>query len=101
MTEVDQTDTPAPEQDDDKPIQAPMHVAPPQDPRIKEVWQDYLQKCCEVGQIDFQLAQIDSQKRQMEKNLDVAKRMARNAAKKHREIQQEILSEAKPAKAGH
>lgn len=83
MTDTEQPlDTaPAPE------TQAPLHVNPPQDPELLKLWQEYLQKCCEVGQLDHQLDMIESQKSQIEKNLEVTKRAAKSAAAKHRELQ--------------
>lgn len=63
---------------------------------LEKLWQDYLQKCCEVGQIEFQLHQLDSQKTQIEKNLEETKRKVRSVAQKHRELQGEVLKIMKP-----
>jgi hypothetical protein len=58
----------------------------PEDPKLIEVWQEYLQKCCEIGQIEYQLEQLDTQKKQIEKNLEVTQRQRNNAANKHRDL---------------
>lgn len=59
-------------------------------PEIKgtqdEIWQLYLQKCCEVGQIEHALEQLEAQKRQIEKNLEVTKRAVKSAAHKHNQL---------------
>lgn len=83
------TNTTAPETE--APIPTPMHVAPPQDPEVQKVWQEFLQKCCESGQISFQLTQLDSQKAVLEKQLDVTNRAIKSAAAKHRELQAAAL----------
>jgi len=60
-----------------------------------KLWQEYLQRCCEVGQIEFQLEQIDSQRKEIEKNLEVTQRAVRSAAHKHRELQKAKLEQVK------
>lgn len=67
----------------------------PEDAKLKELYQLYLQKCCEVGQIEHQLEMLDSQRLEIEKNLDTTKRAARNAAKEHRELNQAKFSKLK------
>jgi len=54
----------------------------------QKLWQEYLQKCCEVGQIMHTLEQLESQKREFEKNLEVTQRAVKSVANKHRELQQ-------------
>jgi SMC interacting uncharacterized protein involved in chromosome segregation len=56
----------------------------------QKIWQDYLQKCCEVGQLDHALAQLDSQKRDIEKNLEVTKQKVKGLAYKHKEYQKTL-----------
>jgi len=51
----------------------------------QKIWQEYLQKCCEVGQLDHALSQLESQKLQIEKNLEVTKRAVKSLANKHKE----------------
>ncbi len=53
---------------------------------IEKLRQEYLQKCCEVGQLSHQLDTLHSQKLQLEKSLDVAKQGAKRAALKHDEL---------------
>lgn len=64
----------------------------------QKVWGEYLQKCCEVGQLRHALAQLDGQTREIEKNLEVTERAVKSAAAKHRELQQKAL--AKPSDKG-
>lgn len=71
--------------------------APIQEPdELASAWQEYLQKCCEVGQITYQLDQINGQTRQMEKNLEVTQAAVKKAAAKHRELQSKSLEKLKP-----
>lgn len=63
---------------------------------LDKIWQEYLQKCCEVGQIMHTLEQIDSQKRQFEKNLDVTQRAVTSAANKHKELREKQLKTPPP-----
>ena len=66
---------------------------------LAAAWQEYLQKCCEVGQIRFQLDQIGSQTRQIEKNLEVTEAAVKKAANKHRELQSKSLEKLKPVES--
>lgn len=68
----------------------------PEDKELHSLYQEYLQKCCEVGQLRYNLDQLDSQKREMEKNLEVTERGVRNSAQKHRELQKQHFSKLKP-----
>ena len=66
----------------------------------QKIWQEYLQKCCEVGQLDHALAQLDGQKRDIEKNLEVTKQKVKGLAHKHKEHQQSLAQKVqlpKPA----
>jgi uncharacterized membrane-anchored protein YhcB (DUF1043 family) len=65
----------------------------------QKLWQEYLQKCCEVGQIRHQLDQLDSQKREIEKNLDVTERSVKSVAQKHRDLQKALASKVQMPKA--
>lgn len=56
-----------------------------------KLWQEYLQKCCEVGQILHTIDQIDSQKRQFEKNLEVTQRDIKSLAARHKELKTQQL----------
>ena len=65
--------------------------------KMKAAYQDYLQKSCEVGQIDFQLEQLITQKSELEKQLDVTKRKRNKAAQDHRDLQKHNISKLKGA----
>lgn len=69
----------------------------PEDDKLKQLYQDYLQKCCEVGQIEYQLDQLESQRKEIEKNLDITQRQRNKAALDHKELQKKALSKLKPA----
>lgn len=59
----------------------------------QKTWQEFLQKCCEVGQLVNALDQLDGQKREIEKNLEVTQRAVKSAANKHKELQQQRLAQ--------
>lgn len=59
-----------------------------------ELWQEFLQKSCEVGQIDKHLEDLDSRKRELEKKLDVTKRQRNEAARKHDELVAQLQTKA-------
>lgn len=67
----------------------------PDDEELKKLYQEYLQKCCEVGQLGYQLEQLDGQKRELEKNMELAQRAAKSAAHKHKELQTKKLTKIK------
>lgn len=69
----------------------------PEDKELQKLYQDYLQKCCEVGQIEYQLEQLNSQRLEIEKNLDVTQRQRNKAANDHRDLQKVKYSKLKPA----
>lgn len=48
-----------------------------------KIWQEYLQKCCEVGQLLHAIDQLDSQKVQIEKNIEITQRAVKSLAAKH------------------
>lgn len=77
--------------------QAPVYNAAPEDEELKKYYDEYLQKCCEVGQYIHNIDQLDSQKREMEKNLEVSQRSAKSAAHKHKEAQQKKYEKMKVA----
>lgn len=60
-----------------------------------KLWQEFLQKCCEAGQIKFQLSQLEGTKRSMEKQLEVTEEQVRKTAAKHTEVKKQQLQEAK------
>lgn len=62
----------------------------------QKLWQDYLQKCCEVGQIGDQLEQLDGQRREMEKSLETTQRAVKSARQKHKEHRTKQLEMSKP-----
>lgn len=69
------------------------------DKELQKQYQDYLQKCCEVGQIEYQLEQLDGQRADIEKQLDVTRRSRNKSANAHRELQKNKLSKIKTAEA--
>lgn len=69
----------------------------PEDKEMEKIYQDYLQKCCEVGQIRYNLEQLHGQQLELEKNLEVTERAVKSAAHKHRELQKQKFSKLKPA----
>lgn len=68
----------------------------PEDQELQKIYQEYLQKCCEVGQIMYNLDQLDGQRVELEKKLEVTERAARSAAHKHRDLQSAKFSKLKP-----
>ena len=64
----------------------------------QKLWQEYLQKCCEVGQLRHQLDQLSSQKLEIEKNLDVTERKVRSTAQKHNDIKKELAAKVQMPK---
>lgn len=62
---------------------------------LNKLWQTYLQKCCEVGQLEHSLEQLEGQKREIEKRLEVTKRQVKSTAHKHKELHQVQLSKTK------
>lgn len=79
-------------------LKEPEKTAPemPEDAKLKELYQLYLQKCCEAGQIRYNLKQLNSQQLEMEKNLEVTERAVSKAAQDHRELQKSKISKLKP-----
>lgn len=73
-------------------------VTPTPVDKAQEVWQIYLQKCCEVGQLDHALDSLDSQRAEIEKKIDITKRQAKDAALKHNEIKKELASKVQMPK---
>jgi uncharacterized membrane-anchored protein YhcB (DUF1043 family) len=64
----------------------------------QKLYQEYLQKCCEVGQIRHQLDQLDSQKREIEKTLEVTERKVSSVAQQHRDIQKALAAKVQMPK---
>lgn len=65
----------------------------------QKLWQEYLQKCCEVGQLNHQLEQLESQKAEIEKNADVTKRLVRSIAQRHRDVQKALAAKVQMPKS--
>lgn len=75
----------------------PIDVTPaPEKEQLEKLWQEYLQKCCEVGQVRYQLDQLDGQRRSMEKQLEVTEAAVKSAAAKHRELQKTQVQKMAP-----
>lgn len=70
----------------------------PSDPKLQALYQEYLQKSCEVGQIEYQLDQLDQQRLQLEKQRDVSRRGRNKAANEHRELQKDRMKGLKVVK---
>lgn len=51
----------------------------------QQLWQSYLQKCCEYGQLTHALEQIDSQKRDIEKKVEITMREVKSFSNKFNE----------------
>jgi uncharacterized protein YutD len=64
----------------------------------QKLWQDYLQRCCEYGQLTYTLEQLDGQKREIEKNAEVALRGAKAAAARHKDLQKVMASKVQMPK---
>ncbi len=67
-----------------------MELAPtpaPSDEQKKrdQLWNEYLIKCCEVGQMLYQLETFDSQRLELEKKLEVTEKARNKAARDHDE----------------
>lgn len=71
----------------------------PEDVELDKVYQEFLQKCCEAGQLRYQITQIDGQKSDMEKQLEVTERSVKSSASKHRELQKAKFQKLNPPKA--
>lgn len=65
-----------------------------QDEKAK-LWQEYLQKCCEVGQLRYQRTQVEGQQREIDKHIELAERAVKSLAAKHRDIQKSELEKIK------
>lgn len=71
----------------------------PEAQEAQKIWQEYLQKCCEVGQLDHALSQLESQRKDIEKNFEVTQRAVKSLAAKHKEHQQKLASKIQLPKA--
>lgn len=67
-------------------------VTPTPIDKATETWQEYLQKCCEYGQLQHALDQLNSQKLEIEKKVEITMRQAKASAQKHNQIKQELAS---------
>lgn len=70
----------------------------PEDKELNEMYQTYMQKCCEVGQIEYNLRQLDGQRRDLEKQLEVTQKAVDSASAKHRELQKQKYAKMQPTK---
>jgi hypothetical protein len=68
-----------------------VEAKPVEQTEAQKIWQEYLQKCCEVGQLFHAVDQLESQKAQIEKNLEVTQRAVKSLAQKHRDNQAQGL----------
>lgn len=62
-----------------------------------KTYQDYLQSCCVVGQLFHAIEELDSQKRDLEKKLEVEQRRSKSLAHKLKE--EKMKSQATPTPA--
>ena len=76
----------------------PIVEPTPEIAEAQKIYQEYLQRCCEVGQIRHQLDQLDSQKREIEKNLEVTERKVKSVAQQHRDLQKTLASKVQMPK---
>lgn len=67
----------------------------PEDKKLDELYQLYLQKCCEIGQIEYQLEQLDNQRKDIEKSLDTTRKARNKASNDHRELQKTKFAKLK------
>jgi hypothetical protein len=65
-------------------------VTPTPMDKAQETWQTYLQKCCEYGQLQHAIHQLDSQRLEIEKKIDITMRQANDAALKHHQIKKDL-----------
>lgn len=66
-------------------------------PKSATLWQEYLQKCCEVGQLDHHLHNIESTRLDLEKKREVAQTASRKLARQHDEMK--AIEDQKAAEA--
>jgi uncharacterized membrane-anchored protein YhcB (DUF1043 family) len=66
--------------------------------QLHTLWQEYLQKCCEDGQLNHQLEQLESQRKEIQKNQEVTRRMVKSLASKHRELKKSLASKVQMPK---
>lgn len=61
------------------PAPEPAHASP----EAQKTWQEYLQKCCEMGQLQIAIRRLNTQLVQIEKNLEVTETAASKLIVKH------------------
>lgn len=86
-------------QSQETPMPAQQYVPPPTDPALQEKWNEFLQKCCEAGQLRFQLTRLEGQQRHLEKQLEVTERAVEKAAAQHDALKKQQLEEKAKADA--
>jgi hypothetical protein len=57
----------------------------PEQQKREDLWNQYLLKCCEVGQMLYQLETFDSQRLDLQKKLEVVEKSRNKAARDHDE----------------
>lgn len=58
----------------------------PETSDTQKIWMDYLQKCCELGQLIHNLSLLESQQRIIEKNIEVTQREVKSLDSKHKQL---------------
>lgn len=51
----------------------------------QKTWQEYLQKCCEHGQLQHAMEELDGQRNALEKQIEITMRAVKSLATKHKE----------------
>ncbi len=69
-----------------------MSETPAEPTEAQKIWQDYLNECASVGHLMHQLANLESQQRDVEKRIEVTQERVRKIAVKH---DQELKKEGK------
>lgn len=70
--------------------------AVPEDAELTKLYQEYLQKSCEVGQIDGHIDDCSAQLKELEKKLDTTKKQRDKAKRDHQALQQKKFQKLKP-----
>ena len=65
---------------------APQYVEGPKEDNLKQIWQDFLQKCCEVGQLDKHIHDAENAVTDLQKKLEITKRQRNQLANKYNDV---------------
>lgn len=65
---------------------------------LDKLWQEYLQACCEAGQLHFAFEQLDSQKHDLQKKLEATERRIKQISQKHRDLHVKTQMNSNPNK---